>query len=133
MTTVEIWKPVVGYEDSYEVSNLGRVRGLDRVLEDGRRWKGTVKTLRRHPKTGHWRCNVSFNGKKTIRQVHTMMAQAFIPNKFGYEEVLIIDGNVDNLTLENLKWASRSECRHGRKKGVSKYGTRVVTKATNRD
>ena len=28
----EIWKPVVGYEDLYEVSNLGKVRSIDRII-----------------------------------------------------------------------------------------------------
>ena len=30
--TCEIWKPVKGYEELYEVSNMGRVRSLDRVV-----------------------------------------------------------------------------------------------------
>ena len=37
----EVWKPVKGFEDFYEVSNFGRVRSLDRVIvireEDGKR------------------------------------------------------------------------------------------------
>ena len=32
MVTHEIWKPVVGYEGYYEVSNTGKVRGVDRIL-----------------------------------------------------------------------------------------------------
>ena len=28
----EIWKPVKGYEGFYEVSNLGRIRSLDRTV-----------------------------------------------------------------------------------------------------
>lgn len=31
----EQWLPVVGFEQSYEVSNLGRVRGLDRYVRCG--------------------------------------------------------------------------------------------------
>ena len=34
MVTPEIWKPVVGYEGLYEVSNLGNVRSLDRIVDD---------------------------------------------------------------------------------------------------
>lgn len=36
----EIWKPVVGYEEMYEVSNLGRVRSLAFVYP----WRGSFKT-----------------------------------------------------------------------------------------
>ena len=38
----EVWKPIEGYDGLYEVSNLGRVRSLDRVVQ--RPYKG-------HP---HW-------------------------------------------------------------------------------
>ena len=36
----EIWKDVVGYEGYYQVSNLGRVRSLDRIASNGRKIKG---------------------------------------------------------------------------------------------
>ena len=34
----EVWKPIEGYEDYYEVSNTGRVRGKTRTVNyiDGR-------------------------------------------------------------------------------------------------
>lgn len=37
----EVWKPVVGYEGIYEVSNLGNVRSLDKVIID--EFKGVQK------------------------------------------------------------------------------------------
>ena len=41
----EIWKDIPGYEGSYQVSNIGRVRSLDRATKkwDGeRRAKGII-------------------------------------------------------------------------------------------
>lgn len=34
MEKIEIWKPVIGYEGLYEVSSFGRVRSLDRTVND---------------------------------------------------------------------------------------------------
>ena len=39
-----MWKPVVGYEDSYEVSDNGMVRGIDRTGYDGRKIKSKLLT-----------------------------------------------------------------------------------------
>ena len=38
----EIWKPVRNYEGLYEVSNLGRVRSLERTVWDNRGYYRTV-------------------------------------------------------------------------------------------
>ena len=41
----EIWKPVVGYEDYYEISSMGRVRSLDRYDSLKHFRKGEIKKL----------------------------------------------------------------------------------------
>ena len=45
----EIWKPVVGYEGLYEVSNLGRLRSVERIVKrpEGE-WHYKEKILRAH-------------------------------------------------------------------------------------
>ncbi|WP_235808609.1 NUMOD4 domain-containing protein, partial [Lacticaseibacillus paracasei] len=42
MSEKEIWKDIKNYEGLYQISNLGRVRSLDRVDLQGRRLKGKV-------------------------------------------------------------------------------------------
>ena len=39
-TKIEIWKPIEGLEGKYEVSNLGRVRSIDRISSNGHKLKG---------------------------------------------------------------------------------------------
>ena len=44
--SVEVWKPIIGFEGSYEVSNLGRVKSLEKIVENGiniTEWKRTRK------------------------------------------------------------------------------------------
>lgn len=41
----ETWRPVVGFEGRYEVSDLGRVRGVDRVDSWGRQIPGKLKPI----------------------------------------------------------------------------------------
>ena len=36
----ERWLPVPGYEGRYEISDRGNARSLDRVVADGRHYKG---------------------------------------------------------------------------------------------
>ena len=42
----EIWKPIRGYEGLYEVSNLGRVRSLERIMEYKNRWGGISRRVK---------------------------------------------------------------------------------------
>lgn len=42
----EIWKDAEGFEDFYQVSNMGRVRSLDRIVKSGIRHNKTAKGFR---------------------------------------------------------------------------------------
>ena len=73
----EEWRPVVGWEGLYEVSDLGRVRSLDRAVKRGR-YKGEL--LRPWTNKGGYSC-VFLSGvgrKRRNRQVHSLVAEAFI-------------------------------------------------------
>lgn len=66
----EIWKNIKGYEDIYQVSNLGRVKRVetDRVLQPYRN------------KGGYLLVYLYKNGKRKNHRIHRLVAQAFIPN-----------------------------------------------------
>ena len=58
------------------------------------------------------------DGKKTIKSVHRLVAETFIPNKLNKQEVNHIDGNKANNNVNNLEWVTSSEnknhaCRTG--------------------
>lgn len=107
--TEEIWLPVVGYEGSYEVSDRGDVRGVNRVTADGRTWRGKLLKLRtdRH---GYRKADLTKNGKTTGFFCHRLVLTAFKgPPPFDLAEGAHLDGTRTNNAPGNLVWATRKE------------------------
>lgn len=107
----EIWKDIKGYEGLYQVSNLGRVKSLPRVID--RKTKGKRQTegqilnpWKRGMKGGEYLCVEIW--EKTY-SVHRLVAQAFIPNPENKEEIDHINRNRFDNRVENLRWATRIE------------------------
>lgn len=111
----EIWRDVVGYEGLYQVSNLGRVRSFH---------KNKVKILKfAISPFGYLRVILSKDFQKKNRNIHILVAQAFIPNPEGKTQVNHIDGNKENNHVSNLEWVTPSEnINHAFEKGLSKRG-----------
>ena len=118
----EIWKDVVGYEGLYEVSNLGRVKSVARIIYKDYRnsktavIKGIAKQKRGEvimqpflKKTGYYTVSLTKDHKKKTRMIHQLVAKAFIPNPLGKEMINHIDCNTQNNRVENLEWATNSE------------------------
>jgi hypothetical protein len=104
----EIWKDIIGYEGHYQVSNFGRIRGLDRYIkgnnEQPRKFqKGKMITLKRDPK-GYLGVTLR---EKRIR-IHRIVATTFIPNPDNLPEVNHLDGVKSNNFVENLEWSTKS-------------------------
>ena len=115
--TEEIWKPIKGYENIYEISNFGRIKSL---LFKKKRF---LKT-RIHP-SGYELINLK---GKTFR-VHYLVAQAFIPNFKNYQEINHKDENKQNNKVDNLEWCSRKyNCNYGTlpKKTADRFGKKIA-------
>lgn len=101
--TKETWKPVVGYEGLYEVSSKGNVRNL----KTGRVLKLIYST------NGYARVNLTsaYNDKtkQTMKLVHRLVAQAFIPNLKNLSDVNHKDEIKTNNNLDNLEWISHRD------------------------
>lgn len=96
----EIWKPVVGFEGCYEVSNLGRVKSLPRKTTKG----GLIKPYTQ--KTGYVYVGLSKDGKACTLRLHRVVLEAFTDYR-SQENPLLgidhIDGDKTNNRLENLE------------------------------
>lgn len=120
----EIWKPVVGYEGLYEVSNKGRVRSLNRKVSNGHGFyikEGRVLAISKTT-TGYWKVELKKSGeKRRSMKVHRLVAFAFIPNSENKPNINHIDGNPLNNNVENLEWCTQSEnMLHANKVGLRK-------------
>ena len=114
-----MWKAISGYEGYYEVSDDGRVRSLDRVVEVKHgRIKGAFKHLKgkemklsesKHKNRntdGYLVVNLRRDCTSWVAPVHILVANAFIPNPNNLPTVNHIDGNKHNNHKSNLEWAS---------------------------
>lgn len=107
----EEWRPVVGYEGFYEVSNLGQIRSLSRIVNCaiGAKRKTRGRVLRQSmAKVGYFCVNLSKNNRTRVHYVHALVLEAFVgprPEK-GYEGRRD-DGDRSNNSACNLWWGAR--------------------------
>ena len=109
---IENWKSVIGYEDLYEVSDLGNVRSLDRFVPKERNpRKGKLLKPRVDVKGAGYRyINLSKNGVSKKVNVHILVLESFIgPRPFPEAHARHLDGKRDNPTLTNLVWGTQVE------------------------
>lgn len=111
---IEIWKDIKGYEGYYQVSNMGRVRSLDRIVGKKRRlYKGRVIMERTHD-NGYKFVRLNKDNRFYQPLIHRLVAKAFIPNPENKPTVNHIDENKKNNCVDNLEWATYKEnCIHG--------------------
>ena len=133
----EIWKDIVGYEGLYQVSNLGRIRSLDRYVNSAIKNSNKVikkgKILKPNPNWNNYlQVHLSKNGKGKMSVVHRLVAQTFIPNPNNLPQVNHIDGNKFNNSIENLEWCTAKEnINHSWKLGLSKSYQHTKGKLTD--
>lgn len=119
----EIWKPVKDYEGSYEVSNYGRVRSIDRYVFDKGKpsfRKGVDISICKMPQ-GYEFVTLYQENKQKHKLVHRLVAEAFIENPYNYNEINHIDCNKTNNIVSNLEWCSRKHnVEHAKRNGLLK-------------
>ena len=111
----EEWKPIKDFEDYYEVSNLGNVRSERKVLKQLKRRHGYLSVFLYDRKGGYKQASV-----------HRLVAEAFIPNPNGYEEVNHKDECKANNKAANLEW-----CSHKQNNSYGTRGKRIGAANTN--
>ncbi|MEL4307410.1 NUMOD4 domain-containing protein [Joostella sp. CR20] len=101
----EKWLDVVGYEDKYQVSNMGRIKSKRKFY--GKRWYDDKIMKTRQSKDGYIRVKLYKNNKQKTFYLHRLVSMAFIGE--SDLDVNHRDGNKANNKLSNLEYLTRSE------------------------
>lgn len=120
----EEWRDIEGYEGLYQVSNLGRIKSLERIDNYNRLVKEQI--LKPIANRGYLRVCLYKDGKQKKISVHRIVAENFLENPHNYPQVNHKDENKSNNCVENLEWCTA--------KYNSNYGTkneRVAASNTN--
>lgn len=116
----EVWRPIKGFEGRLEVSNMGRIRSIERIVAFGQNKRKVHQTIYKlhNDKDGYKMAGIS---GKTIK-VHRAVAETFIPNPDNRPQVNHIDGDKSNNRADNLEWATQEEnMQHASKHGLARH------------
>lgn len=118
----ERWLPVPGYEGFYEVSDMGRVRSVDRI--DSRNHFRAAQEMKQSLIDGRYlRVTLTRGGKEKTRKVHQLVLEAFVgPRPCGMEGCHN-NGIATDCRLPNLRWdTKKGNADDRRKHGTLRYG-----------
>ena len=104
---MEIWRPIKGYEGHYEVSSLGRVRSLDRMI-CGKRKNSTILKPRISISSSH-EYVLSLDSKLRRFVGHKLVADAFLKPLDFETRIIHKDGDRCNNAADNLEWYVKPE------------------------
>ena len=136
----EVWRDITGFEGCYAVSNMGRVKSLNRELPHKTHgvWHIRERVLKpgeignRNGKQSYLAVMLHTGGGKMMPcRIHRLVAEAFIPNPDGKGQVNHIDGNKANNRVDNLEWCTSQEnvdhaWKHGLCENVGRVNARPV-------
>ena len=122
----EVWRDIADYEGLYQVSNLGRVKSLERCVQ--RKNKTTLKVKEKIikvgiTKDGYFRVKLSKQGISNNFSVHRLVAEAFIPNPDKLPQVNHKNEFEKwNNKVDNLEWCTQQyNIRFSRSVGVNQF------------
>lgn len=112
----EIWKPIPGYEGLYELSNIGRLKSLPKIIHDFGIHKKVItkEKIRKYPrptKNGYRSYALTKDKIRHTGYVHKLLALCFLENDDPQNKTQVnhIDGDKTNDVLSNLEWCTPGE------------------------
>ena len=125
----EEWKDIEGWENKYQVSNMGRIKSVERQVEvyspkkNGTFIKTFYEKLLKPRRSSNNYQNITLykDGKTYCYTIHRLVANAFIPNINNLEEINHMDGDKTNNSIYNLEWISHEDnIKHAIENGLIK-------------
>lgn len=115
----EIWKDIQGYEGLYQVSNLGKVKSLDRFTSHPKRFRASQIMKQGNGHHGYKLVVLCKNGITKTYRVNRVVAFHFIPNPYNKPEVNHKNGVKEDNSVNNLEWStSKENIEHAHKTGL---------------
>lgn len=120
----EIWKNIIGYEDKYQVSNLGNIKAIKTWT--GNKYYSKYKKCNKILKpvkdsAGYYCVSLWKESCNKTHRIHVEVAKAFIPNPNNYPCINHKDGNKTNNNINNLEWCTfKHNSQEAVKMGLSK-------------
>lgn len=110
---IETWRPVVGYEGLYEVSNKGRIKILERkiICKNGHTYikREKIAKMQKNALNFYIYVGLSKNNIRKNVRVHRIVATAFLKKEKHKNYVNHLNGKKDDNRSENLEWCTSSE------------------------
>lgn len=109
----EIWKDIPDYEGYYQVSNMGRVKSLLRIIQKSNNrimtFQPKILSLNKHYKNGYFSVHLRIFDKVERKSVHRLVGLLFLDAVKDKLEINHIDSNKSNNRYDNLEWVNRRE------------------------
>lgn len=111
---MEEWRDVKGYEGLYQISNMGHVRSLDRYVPHSRNPEYAVLRKGKMLSTidngnGYRYITFTVGQKRKNFYIHRLVADAFVDNPNGLNEIDHINRDRSDNRAENLHWVTHGE------------------------
>lgn len=129
----EVFEDLKGYEDSYQISDFGRVFTKRRLI--GNQIYYGKELIPQLTSDGYLKVTLSKNGESKKYYLHRLVAIQFIDNNDNLPQVNHKDGNKLNNSVTNLEWCTKQENQnHAVRTNLMQHGAnRPSAKLTEQD